>query len=422
MGKYHNAYLKMVGTPNDMYKELVQETISSQWGNTTQLRTIKEQSYPFTSTYTEYEAWVNSVSDISVNTNKNVVDFIRIMYKDIDHPLNHRGQKYLYTPDGVSENIYLCYDKMNALTQVPDFKCVRCNNHLTWLDINGNIVKEPCYIGEEITSTNNQISKDATIPNRRLVCMIQGNSNTSNIKLNQRFILSHKQAFKITEMNVYSQDDYNTEDVPLYTFYIQWDTLRDTDKVSENLADYYTSNYTLQIDQSDLSLLPLSTGQLTATTALNGSVTTVPLTWTSSNTSVVKMSTNGSYEVVGLSGTSCMITCTIQGNTSVMDSITINVASVPSTDKVLIMTPNVVESIKINSTKSIYYGVYLNGVLQTDIVTVTPSGANSTCYTITNVSGRIDVKCIKVSSVPLILTFTSSTLTKTMTISLVGLL
>ena len=162
MGKYYGAYLKTTGTPNDTYKELVQETISSQWDNTTQLRTIKEQSYPFSTTYTEYEAWINSVSDISVNTNKNIVDFIRIMFKDINHPLNHRGQKYLYSPDGESENIYLCYDKMNALTQVPDFKCVRCNNHLTWLDVNGNIVKEPCYIGEEITSTNNQVTKDVS--------------------------------------------------------------------------------------------------------------------------------------------------------------------------------------------------------------------------------------------------------------------
>lgn len=130
---------------------------------------------------------------------------------------------------------------------------------------------------EEITSTNNQVTKDATIPNRRIVCMIQGNSNTSSIKLNQRFILSHKQAFKITEMNVYSQDDYNTEGVPLYVFYIEWSSLLDTDNKELNLADYYTSNYTLQINQSDLSLVPSSTRQLTATTTLNGNPVTIPL-------------------------------------------------------------------------------------------------------------------------------------------------
>lgn len=422
MGKYYSAYLKTTGNPNETYKELVQETISSQWDNTTQLRTIKEQSYPFSTNYTEYEAWINSVSDISVNTNKNIVDFIRIMFKDITHPLNHRGQKYLYAPDGESENIYLCYDKMNNLTQVPDFKCVRCNNHLTWLDVNGNIVKEPCYIGEEITSTNNQITKDATIPNRRIVCMIQGNSNTSSIKLNQRFILSHKQAFKITEMNVYSQDDYNTEDVPLYVFYIEWSSLLDTDNKELNLADYYTSNYTIQINQSDLSLSPSSTGQLTATVTLNGNPTTVPLTWSSSNSQIATIDQNGNYNIVGLSGTSCTITCTIQGNEQVTDTINVSVIDVPISDKVLTIMPNVIDSIKLNTTKTIYYGVYINGVKQSDIVTVTFSGVSSDYYSKVDITDGIEIKCLKSSSTPLQITFTSGSLVKTMSIKLVGII
>ena len=44
MGKYYGSYLKMAGTPESIYKDLVQETINSQFDNTTQLRTIKEQS------------------------------------------------------------------------------------------------------------------------------------------------------------------------------------------------------------------------------------------------------------------------------------------------------------------------------------------------------------------------------------------
>lgn len=411
-------------TPNDYYREIMQKTLEWQFDNTTQLRLIKEQSYPFTINpiYTEYEVWINSVSDITSNTNKNIVDFIRVFYKDIDHTLNHRGQKYLYAPDGVNENIYLCYDKMNALTQVPDFKCVRCNNHLTWLDSNGNILKEPCYIGEEITSTNNQITKDVTVPNRRIVCMVQGNPNTSTIKLNQRFILSHKQAFKITEMNVYSQDDYVSEDVTLYTFYIEWCTLLDSDNLALNLADYYTSNYTLQIDQSDLSLQPLSSGQLTAQVMLNGNPTTVPLTWTSSNPLVVTIDANGNYNIVGASGTSCTITCTVQGNTNVTDSITISVASVPVSNKVLTVMPNVIDSIKVNTSRQIYYGVYINDVKQSDIVTITYTGATSDCYSVVNITDGIEIKCLKMTPTLLNVTFTSGTLTKTLQIKLSGLL
>ena len=423
MDFYKNYLSNMVTNPSNTYKELVQETITSQFDNTTQLRTIKEQSYPFSNVYTEYEAWVNSVSDISVNTNKNIVDFIRVFYKDINHTLNHRGQKYLYSPVDESENTYLCYDKMNALTQVPDFKCVRCNNHLTWLDANGNIVKEPCYIGEEISSTNNQITKDATVPNRRLVCMVQGNTNTSTIKLNQRFILSHKQAFKITEMNVYSQDDYNTEDVTLYTFYIEWNTVsKELDNLELNIADYYTSNYTLQIDQSDLSLAPSSIGSLSATVTLNGNPVTIPLTWTSSNSQIATIDENGNYTIKGASGTTCTITCTIEGNTQVADSINISVANIPIIDKVLTVMPSEVSSIKITSSKQIYYGVYINGVKQSDIVTVTYSGATSDCYSKVDVTDGVEIKCLKTSSTPLQITFTSGSLTKTMSIKLTGIL
>ena len=252
--------------------------------------------------------------------------------------------------------------------------------------------------------------------------MCSSDLNTNEIMTNKRFLLSKSSAFKVTQVFKENLDNIEYEYSNMFTLYIEWDTVKDTDNKELLLADYYTSSYTLQIDQSDLSILPSSIGQLTAITTLNGSITTVPLTWSSSNTKVATIDQSGNYIIVGLSGTSCTITCTIQGNTTVSDSININVASAPSGDKVLIITPNAVDSIKVNSTKSIYYGVYLNGALQSDVITVTPSGASSTCYSITNVSGGIDVKCLKISSTPLTLTFTSGSLTKVMTINLVGLL
>lgn len=422
MDFYKNYLYNMSETPRESYTNLVQESINSQWINTTQLRTIKEQSYPFTEVYTEYEAWVDSVSDISVNTNKNIVDFISIMFKDIDHKLNHRGQKYLYKTDGESENVYICYDKMNALSQVSDFKCVRCNNSLTWLATDGSILKEPCYIGEELTSTNNQISKDVTVPNRRLVCMIQGNKNTKSINLNQRFILSHKQAFKITEMNIYSQDDYNSEVAPLFIFYIEWTTLLEEDNLELNIADYYNSDYTLEINQPNISTLPSSSGSLSATVELNGSVVNVPLTWASSNTQVATIDESGNYTIVGINGQTCTITCTMQNNEQVLDSITISVADTPSTDKVLTIMPSEVDSIKMNTSKQIYAKVYLNGIEQADVVSVALSGSPINCYSKVDITDGIEITCLKSSSTPLQLTFTSGSLTKTMTIKLVGLL
>lgn len=416
----YNNYLsrnKITAKDNEeYYRKYAQEWVDKYFYDSTLVRTIKEEKYPFNKEYVDYEVHMDTVSDVTVNTNKVIGNYLSLIFKDCSHK-TYRGQKFLY-----EDEPYLCYDITKDLSRIAKTQIIKCNNKIRWINSSGNIIEEPCFIGWEVTATNNNITKDSTVEQRRLVCLIQGNNNTNEIISNQRFLLSKTSAFKVTQVFKENLDNITDEYANMFTMYIEWSSVLKTDNVDLLLADYYTSTYTLQIDQSDLSLAPLSTGQLTATTTLNGSVTTVPLTWASSNTSVVKIDTDGSYEVVGLSDTTCTITCTITGNEQVTDSITINVASTPSTDKVLIITPNVVDSIKVNSTKSIYFGVYLNGVLQADVVTVTPSSANSTCYTITNVSGGIDVKCLKISSTPLTLTFTSGSLTKVMTINLVGLL
>lgn len=416
----YNNYLsrnKITAKDNEeYYRKYAQEWVDKYFYDSTLVRTIKEEKYPFNKEYVDYEVHMDAVSEVTVNTNKVIGNYLALIFKDCAHK-TYRGQKFLY-----EDEPYLCYDITKDLSKVAKTQIIKCNNKIRWMNSSGNIIEEPCFVGFEMSATNNNTTKDAVVSQGRLVCLIQGNSNTNEIVDNQRFLLSKTSAFKVTRVFKEDLDNISDEYANMFKMYIEWDSVLNTDNKDLLLADYYTSTYTLQIDQSDLSLAPLSTGQLTATTTLNGSVTIVPLTWTSSNANVVKIATDGSYEVVGLSDTTCTITCTITGNEQVTDSITINIASTPSTDKVLIITPNVVDSIKVNSTKSIYFGVYLNGILQSDVVTVTPSGASSTCYTITNVSGGIDVKCLKISSTPLTLTFTSGTLTKTMTINLVGLL
>ena len=416
----YNNYLsrnKITAKDNEeYYRKYAQEWVNEYFYDSTLVRTVKEEKYPFNKEYVDYEVHMDAVSEVTVNTNKVIGNYLALIFKDCAHK-TYRGQKFIY-----EDEPYLCYDITKDLSRVAKTQIIKCNNKIRWMNSSGNIIEEPCFVGFEMSATNNNTTKDAIVSQGRLVCLIQGNSNTNEIVDDQRFLLSKTSAFKVTRVFKEDLDNISDEYANMFKMYIEWDSVLNTDNKDLLLADYYTSIYTLQIDQSDLSLSPSSTGQLTATTTLNGSVTTVPLTWASSNTNVVKIATDGSYEVVGLSGTTCTITCTITGNEQVTDSITINVASTPSTDKVLIITPNAVDSIKVNSTKSIYFGVYLNGVLQADVVTVTPSGASSTCYTITNVSGGIDVKCLKISSTPLTLTFTSGTLTKTMTINLVGLL
>ena len=84
--------------------------------------------------------------------------------------------------------------------------------------------------------------------------------------------------------------------------------------------------------------------------------------------------------------------------------------------------PSVVESIKVNTSKQIYYGVYINDAKQSDIVTISYTGATSDCYSVVNITDGIEIKCLKITPTLLNVTFTNETLTKTLQIKLSGLL
>ena len=83
-------YIKNIAqTPKDYWNGLHQATIDTMWNDTTQIYTIKEQNaLPFTDEYTEYEAWVATVSDDLINYSKVYSDFVRLSYRDLDHKQN----------------------------------------------------------------------------------------------------------------------------------------------------------------------------------------------------------------------------------------------------------------------------------------------------------------------------------------------
>lgn len=416
---YSNYLSRTKGTSKDnenYYRTYAQEWVNKYFYDSTLVRTVSEEKYPFNKEYVDYEVHVDSVSDVTVNTNKVIGNYLSLIFKDCDHK-SYRGQKYLY-----NDEPYLCYDTPKELSRIAKAQIIKCNNKIRWINSSGTIVEEPCFIGWEMSATNNGITKDVTIEQRRLVCLIQGNTNTNEIVSNQRFLLSKSSAFRVTQVFKENLDKITDEYSNMFTMYIEWSSVISADNKDLLLADYYTSNYTLQIDQSDLSLQPNTSGQLTAQVTLNGNPTTVPLTWTSSNSKVATIDQNGNYNIVGASGTSCTITCTIQGNTNVADSINISVASVPTVDKVLTVMPSVVESIKVNTSKQIYYGVYINDVKQSDVVTIAYTGATSDCYSVVNITDGIEIRCLKTSPTLLNVTFTSGSLTKTLQIKLSGLL
>lgn len=405
-------------SPRQYHHDYLQATIDTFFRDNTQIRVVKEQSYPFTDTYTEYEAYVDSVADATVAYQKEQTDFIEIMFKDIDHTPNVRGQKYLYAPDEENYQTYLCYSRINQLTQTADFKCVRCNNYIKWINSSGQIVQEPIYLGYELSSTNNQTNNDGTVPQRRLVVYMQGNDNTKEIILNQRFMLSHKRVFKVTEINDYAMADTNTGDVTMIGMYIEWSALLPSDNTDLNICSYGDANYSMSVSPSSLNLANGSTGVLTGTVTYNSNTITMPLTWLSSDTNVVTIDSNGNYKIVGSTGDTAVITCTANSiNLSTTVSVTV-VATPVVVDKILI-TPTITSLTQYSS--QAFTCTTTNGEIV--LCSATYSGSNNSDYTLTSTSsGYILINNSGIGTT-LTLTFTSGSLTPVvMAISLVGLL
>lgn len=413
-------YMKHIPqTPDEFYRELNQATIDSVWNNTTQIRTIKEENFPFDNTYKECEAWVNTVADVTTNTDKVIGNYISVLFRNIDHPNNYRGQKYLYKTDNINEDYYLCYDKINPLTQTSNTKLIMCNNKLKWIDTkNGAIYEEPVFVGWELTSTNNQISKDGIVQERRLVCLIQGNKDTRGIKPNQRFIIGHNKAFKVTQIDDTNLEHINEEYPTLFILYIEWCSILPSDNLELNIADYYSGEYNVSVSPQVISQESGFEGKINATIKYNDLVVDLPLIWESSDESVVLVDNIGNYKLVGNPNNTATIKCYIKGNENSYGLSNVEIIEVVNITKELIINPNETVEIYQGDSQLFECGLYINGVKQSDLIECIPSWSNSKNYTISHYMGGYILNNLKYSTEPLYLTFKIQDITQTVKVIL----
>lgn len=399
-------------TPKEYWNGLHQATIDTMWRDTTQIYTVKEQNaLPFTDEYTEYEAWVATVSDDLINYSKVYSDFVRLSFRDLDHKQNYKGQYYKMALDGEHEETYICYDRMNKTTLTADFKVVRCNNVLTWIDEYGNIIKQPCYLGTDVTSTNNLIGKDGIVPNARLIILIQANDFTKSIVKNQRFMFEHSTAFKVEEVNNYMQEADTNGQVTCVKIYINYSAIIPNDNTELNICDYYDTDYTVTINQeNDIKQITGFIGNLTATVKdIDTVVNDLQVNWYSSDNTVVKIDNNGNYEIVGtIIGSKATITCCLDVNKDIKDSIDIEVVSSVATNKIIVINPNDIKLLKERDKIDFICNVYNEGDIQPDIVTCVGSGVPDNCYTLTTQPNGYKLIIHKKYNKPLILTFSAT--------------
>jgi len=400
-------------TPKDQYIELFQKTLNEQFFNSSTWWTIEEETEVGSTEYADVDVRINHVINAETGL-KLGDDWKTVLFQSIEHDVE-LGKYYIF-----DDNTWLTINTELVKNLSATCTIRRCNNTLRWVDeATGAYYEEPCcieYLVKEPRDYATQGSPFMT-PGGFLHIETQFNERTNLIKHNQRFLFGnteHWTCYKIigTGVNDFKNlTTYDNSSAKILSLDLVANFVNDElDDVVNGIADVYTNVYTIALNRSSASGSPLDVVQLSATVTYNTMSVSRNIEWSTSNSKIATVSTNGAVTLVTTG--SCTITANIEDN-STSASCLIAVSSSPTVNSEVTISPTT-NYILEGSSRSYSVYLYEDDIVQADAFTITCDGNSvpSTSYTFSqtgangfsisnslrDVSSYLTVQCVSGSS------------------------
>lgn len=320
--------------PKEFFRDLQQAAIDGLFDCTSARYTVQEQDAIGASTYHNIDVWLDYIVGTTSSGVKQGADFTQLMFRDIEHPV-FQGLYYIFDDNYHISYFYNRYDGLEKALAVR-----RCNNAMRIVDPeNGSIFSIPCVIDYDMTSPSQQVSSYIITPNNHASVMVQGNADTLRLfKLNTRYMFNGRPFKLLAYQNAILYDLQNQVPTLLYLD-LYLDELHDKDDIENGIAYNGEYEYAIQIDAENMELTNGSSGTLSATVTLNGEEVERDVVWSTSDENTVSIDLAGKYTVVGSSGSSATITATLDGNTDVVSTITIQVVDSQVVQPLVLINP-----------------------------------------------------------------------------------
>lgn len=284
----------------------------------------------------------------------------------------------------------------------------RCNAVWNHLDYYGNVLSEPLAIERTIANASTPDAQDhLLVATGYYNVKCQYNEYTAQLNDNSRIILGSS-AYRLSGFTDFIQEftgDYSSVRLAEFTARYE-EPNREIDDMENHVAGGLEFSWEIAISGKGKTNIGIPI-VLTASSARNGEAVEstqehpISYLWESSDEGIASIDADGN--ITPVSAGTCRITCRLEQNPGIEETVTIEVVSVPA-DTTVAFDGSVPETLGTTQTAEITASVFLRGVASNMPVIWEFSGADEASYSAEVNGNTVVITCWGASETPLTVT------------------